>query len=99
MQCIFCYAETWNNVCPVCKQRALHQKEKSALKRHHRQRVIRRRTNIIRYSWRLPNSSYFCAGRMDKHNLSCNCWMCKGEKKAGIEKPKYRLIREIEADY
>lgn len=93
MQCPVCYGETWNNICPICGQRKLYHKEKRATKRHHRQRVITKRTKIICYSWKLPDSSCFYSepGRMDKYNLSCNCWICKGEKKAGILKAKYRI--------
>lgn len=30
-------------------------------------------------------------GRLAKYNLSCNCWMCKYEKRRGVLKPKYRF--------
>lgn len=29
-------------------------------------------------------------GRLAKYNLSCNCWLCKYEKRGGVLKPKYR---------
>lgn len=97
MQCVICYSEIWNNTCPVCEQRKNYHKEKRATRRYNRQRIIKKRTKIIYYSWRLPDNSrlYSEPGRMDKHNLSCNCWMCKGEKKAGIMKPKYRFLENI----
>ncbi|SFG35944.1 hypothetical protein SAMN05660649_01407 [Desulfotomaculum arcticum] len=33
-------------------------------------------------------------GRLAKHNLSCNCDLCKWEKHWGPEKIKYRLFKE-----
>jgi hypothetical protein len=90
MQCIFCYGEIWNNICPICQQRSLNQKKKHSIRIHHRQRIITKRINIVTKIWKTPESQYcFTPGKLDKHNLSCNCWMCKGEKKAGIEKQKY----------
>ncbi len=101
VQCSICYAEIWNDTCPICEQRKLYSKEKRAIRRHHRQRVITKRTKIISYSWRLPGDHclYSEPGRMNKHNLSCNCWMCKGEKKAGITKPKYQLLNNIDQTF
>ena len=97
VQCSICYAEMWNDTCPICEQRKLYSKEKRAIRRHHRQRVITKRTKIIYYIWRLPDSFYLYSepGRMDKYNLSCNCWLCKGEKKAGIVKVKYRIKESV----
>lgn len=58
--------------------------------RHHRARIIEKRKRIILDCWQSPEM-FTHPGKLAKWNLSCNCWMCKGEKKAGIEKPKYRL--------
>jgi hypothetical protein len=60
--------------------------------RHHRQRIIEKRKRIILDCW--EGEMFTSPGKLAKWNLSCNCWMCKGEKKMGIEKMKYR-----EADY
>lgn len=97
MQCIFCFSETWNGVCPVCEQRARGKNNRS-LKRHHRQRYIKKRSRIVMEIWK--TTPHFPLGQLSKYNLSCNCWCCKYEKKAGITKPKYRTrVHFLGRDY
>lgn len=46
--------------------------------------------NIVGYNSYWSQSVYKKEpGRLAKHNLSCNCWICKPEKRARIVKPKY----------
>ena len=64
---------------------------KSALRRHHRARVIARRRFIVRNVWysgysgpegRLSFSEAYadCPGVLDKHNLVCSCGICRRPK-------------------
>ncbi len=86
MQCILCFSETWNNTCPICEQRRHH--KTLTENRHQRQRYIKRRGRIITEIWK--TAPPLPVGQLSKYNLSCNCWLCKYEKKAKIIKPKYR---------
>lgn len=73
----------------------LKAREKHSRTRHHRRRIIKKREKILLDCWRCPeNLLLIHTGRLAKFNLSCNCWMCRWEKKAKIEKPKYKWIED-----
>lgn len=86
-------AVDWRGACPACGWRGRRPVWMRSLRRHHRQRVIERRVFIRRHVWRVGRFGPDAAtpGKFAKHNLACGCWMCRWEKKNGIEKPKYRL--------
>jgi hypothetical protein len=62
-----------------------------AFRRHHRQRIINKRVNIIKNggyadidnskSQMLP--SWLVVGRLSKWNLTCGCCMCQAGKRTG----------------
>lgn len=58
---------------------------------HHAQRIIARRWKIIKKIWCSGFSPK--PGRLRKWNLSCNCYLCKWNKKM-----KLRTIKEIVYD-
>lgn len=55
-----------------------YQKNRSrAYFRHHRKRVIQRRTKIAKYSgWQSRFTGYFAKGK-----VHCSCWMCSQKTK------------------
>jgi hypothetical protein len=78
-------------VITLTDEEILAAKKKHVRTRHHRQRIIEKRKRIVLDCWQCPeNLALIHPGKMAKWNLSCNCWMCKYEKKAGIEKLKYK---------
>jgi hypothetical protein len=97
-----------NGECPICKVRHNQSKRGRAYKRHHRKRIIAKRQNIYFNIWNNSKLDYFCSrdkegeylenqyskhpGRLAKHNLSCNCHMCKYEKHYDI--PKIKDLKE-----
>lgn len=88
----------WRGACPACGWRSRRPAWMRSLRRHHRRRVIKRRMFIRRYIWGIRKFGLdtVAPGKFAKHNLACSCWMCRWEKKNGIEKPKYRVLRELE---
>lgn len=94
-QCLTCYAFLLNDgTCPVCRERDLGRGR--SYHRHQRSRIINYRLGIIKNVWK--SKDYKCyeqPGRLNKFNLSCNCWLCRWEKKNSIEKPKYRPVRNL----
>lgn len=99
LACPACGRETvdWRGVCAVCGWRGRPVWMRS-LRRHHRRRVIARRFEIRKNSWRLRREEDPLVdkpGKLAKWNLSCNCWLCKWEKKAGKEKPKYAILKQL----
>ena len=62
-------------------------KRSRAYYRHQRKRMIKRRERIYRNLkvdnvWPLEGWSFMeQPGRFSKYNLSCNCMLCKGEKR------------------
>lgn len=66
---------------------------------HHRKRIIAKRIKIIKQNsyWLddvIGDRRLEQPGRLAKDNTSCNCWLCKWEKKNKITKPKYKLKEE-----
>lgn len=66
-----------------------------AYKKHHRDRIIKKRTKIVKM-WNIgieglvDDPIYLDEpGRMDKFNLNCGCKMCKYYKHVGNSKSKY----------
>lgn len=93
-------AVNWQGVCLACGWRGRPVWMRS-LRRHHRRRVIKRRFGIRRWSWQLPQDKDPLVGkpgRLAKWNMSCNCWLCRWEKKFGKEKPKYAFMSEGEGE-
>ncbi len=49
-----------------------------AERRHHRERIIKRRLRIVVGQWQSPDNLYAeQPGRLAKYNLDCTCWFCK----------------------
>ncbi len=97
IQCPICFGEidlsTGNCLTCIARETFKEQKTKNRLNRKHRNRIINKRLHIIKDVW-CDDENFYSEqpNRLYKHNLSCNCWLCKGEKKAGIDKFKYQQI-------
>lgn len=99
-KCPVCFGEinieTGN--CIVCVARDIHKgrKTKNSLKRKNTNKVINKRLDIVKDIWQEYDHPYlYEPGRLEKHNLSCGCRMCKYEKKNGITKAKYKLQDDV----
>jgi len=70
-----------------------------AERRHHAVRIVQKRLFIARNRLSTPPYIYSpVPGRLRKWNFSCNCYLCKGNKKFGLESLKEKLVRLNEED-
>lgn len=91
-KCNVCFSELlFDGTCPVCKEREQTTKKVRSLRRFRRRKIINRRSKIYKSHHNLKIDH---DGRFSKYNMSCNCWLCKYEKKAKIEKNKYKYIND-----
>jgi len=71
-----------------------------AKRRHHALRIVQRRLFIARNLLSSPPYTYSpVPGRLRKWNFSCNCYLCKGDKKPGLETLKEKRVRLNEKDW
>lgn len=74
------------------------------LKRHHRERVIRKRVDIARNIWHAGDTEQdgkivgYAYNALAKHNLVCSCWMCRGPRysRDAAKRDVQRAIQEGE---
>ncbi len=73
---------------------------KRAERRHHAMRIVQKRLFIARNLLSHPPFIYSpVPGRLRKWNFSCNCYLCKGDKKLGIVTLKEKRVRLHEEDW
>jgi hypothetical protein len=73
---------------------------KRAARRHHALRIVRKRLFIARNLMSSPPYTYsLVPGRLRKWNFSCNCYLCKGDKKLGLETLKEKCVCLNEDDW
>ena len=72
-----------------------------AERRHHRQRIITHRLQVLKYAWGTsPESCTFWSkpGRLTKYNLACGCWLCKRPRSRDQRASDKQATSRLDAD-
>ncbi|MGF7535445.1 hypothetical protein AAGG74_17475 [Bacillus mexicanus] len=73
-------------------------KRNSGYYRHHRERVIKKKLNILKNVWKVNGDNHpwiECPGKLSKAKLNCSCKLCKYEKHYEIPTSKNKSKLDI----